>query len=381
VYNGLFAENNNPTAALSVNCPTGNCTWPQFDTLAVCYYCDDMTTYMSRYCPNNGTDNGNTTDCGWILPNGAALDGSEEVFSMTSQFPSFFGDMPHTTIMKLTFMGTEAQNGAAGSLNPWALQCTLQVCVQTLESGVINGALSENVTATHLNGTVVDMSRAGGDYNVYITPNASASAAPDGQNTTYVMGMGSLLGMQSWFSTIFANGSASRNPSYLNKTITEDTLIVNLTVGISSGETFFDTDVVTAFYWNYYEYASGLSMLMQDLATSMTVSLRSFNGAVPAAGTALRDETFVHVRWGFIALPVLVVILTALFLAAMMWRSRRSGAGLWKSSALAMLLHGVDEETRREFSGAENLQQEERVAKGVMVQLDNGEGMQALLRM
>lgn len=78
VYNGLFAENNRPSSSLDTNCQTGNCTWENFDTLAVCSSCVDMTQYMEHNCPD-GTD-----DCGWALPTGAVLNTSD-VFSMTTQ--------------------------------------------------------------------------------------------------------------------------------------------------------------------------------------------------------------------------------------------------------------------------------------------------------
>ncbi|TQN64505.1 hypothetical protein CSHISOI_10970, partial [Colletotrichum shisoi] len=86
---------------------------------------------------------------------------------------------------------------------------------------------------------------------------------------SYPINMKVMMGMRSWFSDLFRNGSASRKREVINKNITTpDNVIVNLTVGISSGETFFDTDIVQAFYWNYYEYPAGIDMLMNDLATS-----------------------------------------------------------------------------------------------------------------
>ncbi|KAK0708617.1 hypothetical protein B0H67DRAFT_686655 [Lasiosphaeris hirsuta] len=50
VYNGLFAENNKPSMNLPVKCSTGNCTWGEIETLAICHKCTDMTEYMTRYC-------------------------------------------------------------------------------------------------------------------------------------------------------------------------------------------------------------------------------------------------------------------------------------------------------------------------------------------
>ncbi|KAK7749901.1 hypothetical protein SLS53_000483 [Cytospora paraplurivora] len=50
---------------------------------------------------------------------------------------------------------------------------------------------------------------------------------------------------------------------------------------------FFDTDIVQEFYWNYYEYPTGLDMLMSDLGISLTVAFRSLCGQEPVAGVAV----------------------------------------------------------------------------------------------
>ena len=91
VLNGMFLADPNPL--VSFTCPTGNCTWPDFSTLAVCSSCVDMTQYMQQVCPaTNDTTSSNSTSCGWSLPNGASLNGSS-AFTMTTFIPSVDGDM------------------------------------------------------------------------------------------------------------------------------------------------------------------------------------------------------------------------------------------------------------------------------------------------
>ncbi|ETS77791.1 hypothetical protein PFICI_09853 [Pestalotiopsis fici W106-1] len=372
VYNGLFAENGRPNAALKFERQTGNCTWSAFDTIGVCHECVDLTPYMSRYC---AASDDNNQDCGWKVPQGPAyLNSSADVFSMTPLIPSASGDMPHSTIMRLVFMGTEAKDGLAGELKPWAQQCALSVCLQTIDAAVANGVLSENVTARVVNRTVVDMTRdtSSQDFAAYVT-------GQDGE--VYNVGMEALLSMRGWFSSLFAAGRAVRTTADANRTITDNSVVVNLTVGISSGVTFFDSDIVTAFYWNYYEYqdADGIDMLMSDMATSMTVAFRSFFGAVPVSGKAISMESFVHVRWGFAVLPIVVVVATVLFLMAAIYRTRQSNTKALKSSALAMLFHGLDEDIRSQFGSVRNLNDKKRQARVVKVQLNESDG-KSLLR-
>ena len=227
VWGGLFAADINPMPPY--NCPTGNCTWPEFSTLAVCSSCVSMTEFMQKDCNNDA----NSSDCGWSLPNGAKLNGSDSVFSMTPAIPSINGDMSYSTIIKLTFMGTEAQNKAttnqrtgSGIVQPWAKQCTLQYCVQDMHTYVTNGRLEQNVTATSYNTSVVFINNtfnAGEDTPLYITSKL--------KNETFNVGGAVMLGIQQWFADLFKTGSATR----VDVSKTESNIVVNLTVGVSSG--------------------------------------------------------------------------------------------------------------------------------------------------
>ncbi|KAF4556381.1 Hypothetical protein D9617_1g082580 [Elsinoe fawcettii] len=360
VYSGLFAESNDPGAALNFTCATGNCTFPPLETLAICASCVDLSQLMTRYCQNGVPEDGNVTGCGWELPGRTAvLNTSSDVFSMTPTFGSSSGSLPYTTIMRLTFLGAESRT-VPDALNPWAKQCTLSACIQTLQSTVKNGVLSERILSSTINTTVVS--------TLSSTP-APVTITSAQSNTSYLLAPGSKLALESWFANLFRTGSASRSSP---PPLAHDNVLVNLTVGVSSGMTFFDTDITTAFYWMYYEYDGGIERLMSDLSTSMTVAIRSFNGAVPHQGQAWAWQAFVHVRWGFIAVPVVTVVLTAGFLAAAMWRSSRSGTEVWKSSALALLCHGLDGDVK-ELVGKGALGEKARRARGVRVWLDEGQ--------
>ncbi|KAJ2998656.1 hypothetical protein NUW58_g252 [Xylaria curta] len=369
VYNGLFAENGRPGAALAFECQSGNCTWDHYDTLGVCAECVDLSPFIREYCAVGHK----AGSCGWQVPQGAKLIDRTEVFSMTSQIPEARGDQPHSSILRLIFMGTESYDGQPGETKPWARQCALSACLQTLETRVSNGVLEEKIVGTKINRTVLDNSdlNDGGDHNVYVV-------GSDG--TQYQLGIEAMLSMRGWFSSLFANGSASRSAAAYNRTITDNSVVVNLTVGISSGETFFDSDIVTAFYWNYYEYAHGLDLLVNDTATSMTVTFRSFFGAVPIAGRAIYTESYVHVRWGFAVVPIVVAAGTALFLIAAIYQSENSMAQVWKSSALAMLFHGLDDGAKSHFAPTGSLKELKAQARATKVQLEESEDG-TLLRM
>lgn len=268
--------------------------------------------------------------------------------------------MSFSTIMKLVFMGTEEQDGLAGKVVPWARQCTLEACVQTIESRVVNGAITEKVVSSVANDSIpTEAAKA-------LEPILISDAKDEQQ---YPLGMQAMLGFRSWFQELFVNGSASRNQEYINNTITSsDSIIANLTVGISEGETFFDNDIVQGFYWNYYEYKTGIDMLMDDLAISMTVSFRSLMGE-EVKGISLSEQSFVRVEWGFIVVPMLAVVLTGIFLALTIWRTNSTKSQLWKSSIIATLVHGLDDETREKLEEHDGLPLQREQAKNIKVQL------------
>jgi hypothetical protein len=255
--------------------------------------------------------------------------------------------------------------------------------VQTIKSHIINGELVENVTHTVENKTVMTSKDSMSELAPIVVTADSSAHNTTSPATEYLLSAEAMLGMQSWFAQLFANGSATRTDSAINTTLKSAEnapIAVNLTVGISSGATFFDTDIVQAFYWNYYEYPSGLDMIMDDLSVSLTVAFRSLWGAEAVNGTALRNESFVFVRWGFIAPLVLSVALTASFLAQAVYRSWRCNAKLWKSSVLAVLFHGLEPDVTERFADVGEFEFQRLIARDVKVRLDEDIGAGGLLR-
>ena len=63
-----------------------------------------------------------------------------------------------------------------------------------------------------------------------------------------------------------------------------------------------------------------------------------------ATGIALKAETYVHVRWAWIALPVLDLLAAVIFLLVTIIRASRERIPVWKSSSLATLFTGLTED-------------------------------------
>ena len=85
-----------------------------------------------------------------------------------------------------------------------------------------------------------------------------------------------------------------------------------------------------------------------------------------------------HVQWGFVAVPVAAVVMAMLFLLTVMWKTRASGTRLWKTSALAMLFHGLDEDARERFEDLRGFAAKMKEARGVKVRLSEEGGRTSL---
>ena len=91
-----------------------------------------------------------------------------------------------------------------------------------------------------------------------------------------------------------------------------------------------------------------LTVTFQNLATSITNEMRKSDtvqeSTVP--GQLGRVRTVLRVRWYWIVLPGLLLLISALFLLLTAIESSRTATPLWKGSALAVLYHGLEAKVR-----------------------------------
>jgi hypothetical protein len=106
---------------------------------------------------------------------------------------------------------------------------------------------------------------------------------------------------------------------------------------ISNVFTGYAFDFNTAIYNNGNSSFEICDSIVARIAKSMTSNMRSYGLGGPALGTGSRPETYLTVRWAWLALPAALVLLSMCFLAATIFQSRHSVA--WKSSALATMFH------------------------------------------
>ncbi|KAJ5907650.1 hypothetical protein N7495_000332 [Penicillium taxi] len=324
IYSGIFQEQGTNSKNTLFNCPTGNCTFSPYQTLGYCSRCANITDSLTltktvvvptipqediyNYTlPNNFTF---STSMNSIYLMNATTDESLELVKLDTT------DI--TPIINFTAI-TAAGYGVPPRIS--ATECTLYFCVQTYNSSVSNGQLSENIISTKA--TTNASYSAFSEENFAITPekcytNGTVYDDPSKYPKKCVYNV-------NWLSRLAMSNSL-------------DSLLKGTGSLFVSNRPRWDSDTLEALYGLYGNYTD-INLVFQSLASSLTVNARSNVCTSDVRGKAWSVESFVRVRWGWFILPIIVVVLSVIFLMVTIAHTRNQY--IWKSSPLALLFSGL----------------------------------------
>jgi hypothetical protein len=318
-------------------------------------------------------------NCTYTLPHSTQLnstfvwtDGAPDLASLqytdVASTGNWVGLIPETPDLRIVGMSRIRFNNSDETTSSWTrvegvpippvevTQCLFYFCIQLFNVSVSNGEVSSFITDTSPKLDTVNLT-AGTDQGYQIYPyNLSAPAnftsneiladyPVDGYPSAVPSSM-FVVDTRIFYGLVMALGPMfTRGP-------------INLNMNAQTGSP--GLDVTEVLY-----YRDDLSSVMAEVATSFSTYLRSLPGPNNRAiGTAWKMETFIHVRWGWLILPILVVLMGVAFLLSAIIRTRR--LAVWKSSILAILFHGLGEQHTRQAQG---LIEMEGTAKGIRVRL------------
>jgi hypothetical protein len=281
-----------------------------------------------------------------------------------ASFDTYFGKPTYSNILAFTTIRsnwTHHSDGDAETYREWfnmtsanATECGLDICVKRYR-----GSMNKALFSEHIEDTYTDLEAVGLDA--------------DGQTTDLVLNVPSS----------FTNASSTKD--YNTFTIDKLTMYALQTLWMGSGDrpfwsgAFFDNGDDTVGgnndQVNYIRYLndSQVTYMMESVASSMTLRMREAPGHSTtglgslAKGTVYQDIPHVNVRWGWIALPASLVLLTSVFLVVTMMENARSGVLLWKSNGLANFYHPLTKEGRDELQKGENASSAEEIAEELRV--------------
>ena len=304
------------------NCPTGNCKYPTFTTLAICGSCE--AEEVQAECSGD-----------YCLGEYAEL-----------RAYSWRDKSQHSTLLNQTLFAS-AENPETGyiagthtlitqNLTAWppvykGSECGLRWCLQEVKAKVVNATYHETTRALPAKATIASNGTAVFTYTdqtFSVTPSSISAFAALADS------------LRGW------SKCDMQHMSWLHSS--------PLFAGLAK---FITTS------------AAG-SVPVSQIATAMSRALRT-DSAI--SGHFVETRTVISVRWGWLAYPAAMWVLCAVFLAATMGKSARSrgrGLGYWGNSSLAVMGVGALEERLREWvmGGGERDGMEKR-AGGVRARL------------
>lgn len=329
----------------SIHCPSGNCTFPHYTTLSLCWRCANITeevlcgnAYLDpQSCPGSGRTR--------LPDDSVSLDPTTGVVNITAddQYPKY-SDTTGIGPMVARFVGLGYWNKPA-----YATECALWWCVATYKSVTENYYATETAVDFFTNSTPAK-TEYGQDSNIEFHPEGCHQNGTLKSSCHYKVDALSQRALQNYLiygststnTSGFLKGSvvipsANNATSWYVKGLAANAIISPCTAqGFGPcNEAFYDE-----FEWSFY-----------TMAQYMADNIREASGNY-SYGTETRFESSFHVRWGWLAYPVAIVLVTLIFLVVTIVKSRY--AMPWKSSVTALLLHGLSHEDREQHEEQRN---------------------------
>ncbi|KAL8735955.1 MAG: hypothetical protein Q9166_000517 [cf. Caloplaca sp. 2 TL-2023] len=294
IYNGVFDIKDNADSSISHTCSTGDCSWQNFSSLAICSRCVDIMSYVEKECTNG--------KCHLLyIPNGPMLSGlgGQINSSVTNISSELQGIEP--SVLRFTSLLSKKVSDPKDAL---AVECSMFYCVGNYAASVTNGVADQRLLSSWRN----DSARLDTKSDLVLNPLASFS------NESFTVTHLAAVALNSFMSETFTGSG-----------------------GINNSGSAFSSDVIQALY-----DTSNLTRRIENLATSMTNSIRGQDDNVsgPAYGIAWTNETYVHVRWAWFAFPSTLIVLSSCFLLGVILETWFRDILVWKSSNIALLFHG-----------------------------------------
>lgn len=372
MFDGMFSGDGGPTrltSGPSLFCPTGNCTFQPFQTLAVCSRCENITDALNHTCSftaagsvqgppgvstlceyttsnnlkMNRTFGPNTVSTSCSLPSVGPPPYPQSILNFTGiwsgESPYYGADGPPYDIIE---MG-KAQVAALSTNGVTATQCFLYWCVQTMLAKVVNGRIEETVNDTWFNRTTTPPNRDFKTFAVSVPSNEVVimqppPPEPEDTSSRFLIARHASEALADW-------------------------LIAHLTVTTSRnwGDFGSSSDVfnVNPEYENERLLLSAnITKMFENIAASMTNTLRNtriedqssnpaaginVSNAGLAIGTATSHEVVVSVHWPWLAFPIILFLIALSFFVLILLSTSRHRMEVWKASPFPLTFNRVDE--------------------------------------
>lgn len=369
-YNGIWGSNFD----VRTTCPSGNCTWPIFDSVGVCSKCEVAKSNVTVNCDLSSTINEEYVDppkCNVGLPQGRRSNTNVSPLSGSSGYlgglipklivwtvddlettdeigsPRYLGiDLPLVVVAETYLDVHKMQNGTVDLKQPFEATnttvCALSLCLKTYNISVSGGKVfmdtlsPDNLGTTERNGTSFRWS-----------PNPQSRSQEHSMNTTefsfnfHTLDPG-LEVLNGQVDEIIEWNKQTERMSILGSGPSRSGSIVRVQ-NTSVAEVMFNV-------------ADSLTKLSFDLGNDVV------------DGTVWVPQVYVHIRWCWLVLPILFLVAGIIFSISAILVNKGQRLPLWKSSILAAFLHG-DVRDDTDHDDDDSFSRMEQVATDTQVRL------------
>lgn len=347
VYSGIYESTNISAPAKSSiqpTCTTGKCTWPPYTSLAVCSKYQNISSLLNDISNSN-----------WMHSSGYRTDGKYAMNITTNASPIAYPNLQNqiTNLKSAVFRPGFYDN----PYRPNVTECALWFCVNTYEGIVKNGNFMENITRTWPTANDTrDMTQStilppvnpdgSSSLTVYKMNGTADNLQPPYLKEQFLIDMDTLHLLRDWIGGLFQKSKDAD--------------------GDRDGGKGEGLDMTQALYEIQIESTTGITNIVQSIATKMTDVIRNQQGAAgqyttretraPGILTTQANDTTesmvvsVKVDWIWLSFPIVLVTASLLFLIATIVITSSKEIPSWKSSNLAVLGMGLDEGDRRDFT-------------------------------
>lgn len=285
------------TLGLQPVCPTGNCTFPQFQTLGALGKCVDLSSNVTQLC----TSGDHTNNCTYKLAGSTlSLSDLHTNFNMTTNVDFSIGENTLGVPQQLTNFDALAK---ARNESIIAARCVTYAAILTLNSAVQNGFPMES------------------------------EAQQPWVNSTATFGFDELSPLQ--FFSLLPPNAPSNEPFYLaNNSVYA---IQNYGRSVFSGLANDTSEVIPRLVYEAMDKGT-LSQRNDDMATAMSLQfrLRDAKGSL-VLGQSHRSVEVFKVRWPWMSLPLFVPIATSTALVFIVVSSRLRKERKYQADAYTLL--------------------------------------------
>jgi hypothetical protein len=380
---------------IPLTCPTSNCTWPPYETLAVCSSCADVTDVISPSyaCLNttiewsaawkgplskvpysNGTVCGyflNVTSnapkllSGYVLPPNGSISSGEALLVRAIPLTDFDTKEPyygsgsisfkHVRLPILDVLISTVKDGPRSAYSkerPMVHECMLTWCVHTMKSSYDSGIYHEEILSTYIepalttdpwpwetweveSGTWYSYTQAIALHPHYPRPYGSDATIT---NDSYKLNNYTQANFMNFFDDFIPSFYTAANIS------TTPTL---------RHQNYNEGPRVRELKFNPWQYPNNITRHMERMAIAMTNTIRSSVSNKMLEGKAYQREPYISIEWGWLSFPLTLLILTLVFLISTIVRTSGDGeTGIWKTSAMPTLIYSLPKETQGQFASS-----------------------------